>query len=149
MRFRYKYAVRGEGDFYTEWFPSYIEAREYLDVLRKREGVFYFHIEEEQMPEKSKAFNTIKVIDPHKNMPDDIKRACLDGIHEMNCCDGPNNDTFIWWTVGDYQHVLDPDHEDYDEDQEERGDQDLKKVDDWMLENGLKKGERVLVLYWW
>jgi hypothetical protein len=148
MRFRYKYAIRGEGDFYTEWFPSYIEAREYLDILRKREGVFYFHIEEEQMPKKSKSFDTVKVIDPHKNMPGDIKRCLLDGIQERDG-DMSSNDSFYWWTVGDYQSVLDSDHEDYDEDSAEPGEQDLKKVDDWMLESGLEKGERVLVLYWW
>jgi hypothetical protein len=92
---------------------------------------------------KSKeAFTLTKVIDPHySSMPEDIKRCFLDGIQEQR---EPNNDTFIWWTVGDYQHVAD-----IDEDEYECGDEDLKKVDDWMLENGLTKGERVMLLYWW
>lgn len=99
------------------------------------------------MPKKY-FYDGVKVLDPHRNgVPTDIKRAILDGIQERQDC--PNNDTFLWWTVGEYQHVLDPDHEDYDEDAAEPGDQDLKKVDDWLLENGLAKGDRVLVLYWW
>ncbi|MGE3320517.1 MAG: hypothetical protein AB7I18_14600 [Candidatus Berkiella sp.] len=93
---------------------------------------------------KKKPFETVKVIDPHKNMPKDIARCLLDGKHDND--DMMSNDSFIWWTVGEYQHVTD---EIDDEELEGPGDRDLKKVDDWMIESGLKLDEEVLVLYWW
>ena len=87
-------------------------------------------------------YDGVKIFDPHRNgVPGDIKRSLLDGMQERYDC--PSNDTFHWWTVGEHQEIPE------DEDDLEPGEEDLKKVDDWFLENGLEKGERLLVLYWW
>jgi hypothetical protein len=93
---------------------------------------------------KKKPFDTVKVVDPHSNMPKDIKEKFFDGMRAYS--DMMNNDSFHWWTVGEYQYVTD---EMDDDELETPGDRDLKLVDDWMLDNGFKKKERVLVLYWW
>ena len=96
------------------------------------------------MAKKKEPFNMVKVVDPHKNMPRDIASALLEGYQQND--DMMHNDSFLWWTVGNYQYVT----EDLDSDElDGPGDRELKLVDDWMLENGFKKDEEVLILYWW
>ena len=49
---------------------------------------------------------------------------------------GVPNDSFVEWTVGEYQ--------DYDEEEDAL----LKEVDDWALKN-FTKGESIIILHWW
>ena len=93
---------------------------------------------------KKELFAPVKVFDPHNPIvPEEIKRAFIDGIYANF---ESNNESFHYWTVGDYQYVSD---DLTDDDLECDGDRLLKIVDDWMLANGLVKGEVILTLYWW
>lgn len=83
-------------------------------------------------------FTLRKVVNPHVNMPEEIKKAFFDGVRDY---DMPNN-SYIDWKVGSYQ-IIDEDYNTFPEDTL------LEKVDDWLLENGFDKNESIMILHWW
>lgn len=108
-----------------------------------------------------------KVVDPHQHMPKNIRGYLLDGMRYREL----NNDSFIHWTVGEYkdehdaeqeedeeEYESDPDDLEYEEDEEfdeYNGEDDyeqsvelLAKVDAFLLKH-FKKGEEIIILYWW
>ncbi len=79
-------------------------------------------------------FELKKVVRPHQHMPADVKQAFFEGTRPWEMA----NDSFVEWTVGEYQDADD----DFDEDAL------LKEVDDWALKN-FTKGESIIILHWW
>ncbi len=69
-------------------------------------------------------YDLVKVIDPHKHMPGNIRASFFDGESDND----RSQNTFIRWTIG-----------------EEYGDD----VDTWLLANGFSLGETVMILFWW
>lgn len=116
-------------------------------------------------------YDLMKVVDPHQHMPKGIRAHLFDGLRYQEL----NNDTFVQWTVGDhlaeYEASLeeeedldseesDPDDLEYEEDDEDYEEDDidrdyedslehLAKVDEWLLKHDFKKGEEIIVLFWW
>lgn len=87
-----------------------------------------------------KYFDLKKIITPHKHMPLTIRSCLLEGASEKF---EQSNDTFLNWRVGEYQYIA------KDKIEVEPGDFNFKKVDDWMLKVGFKKGEQIIILYEW
>lgn len=114
-----------------------------------------------------KYFELKKVVDPHQHMSKQTRDHLFDGMRLRT--DAINNETFIQWTVGsekdEYLALLgqeDDDDEDYESDDddleyEEESDEDdydkslfhFAKVDEWLLKHDFKKGEQIIVLFWW
>lgn len=108
-----------------------------------------------------------KVVDPHQHMPKKIRSDLLEGLRHQEL----NNDTFVRWTVGEYKSEyeasLEEEEEDEESDSEELEYEDeedeyddygsydyeenlprLAKVDEFLLKH-FKKGEELIILYWW
>lgn len=107
-----------------------------------------------------------KVVDPHQHMPKSIRGHLLEGLRHQEL----NNDSFVRWTVGEYQSEYEafleeeeeegPEDEDsdleYEEDDSDEYGSDsyednlprLAKVDEFLLKH-FKKGEEIIILYWW
>lgn len=107
-----------------------------------------------------------KVVDPHSHMPKGIRAHFFDGMRHPEM----NNDTFVHWTVGDNldeheailenaeaEEVEETDEIEYEEEYEEEEEdlsyeesiEHLAKVDEWLLKHDFKKGEEIIVLFWW
>lgn len=118
---------------------------------------------------KKEYYELMKVVDPHHHMPKGVREHLFDGMRARD--DALNNDTFIRWTVGsekdeydaseeqdEEEYVSDPDDLEYEEelDEDELEEKDsyeqsvfhLAKVDEFLLKH-FKKGEEVIVLFWW
>lgn len=72
-----------------------------------------------------------KVVDPHTNMPEEVKEAFFNVGREWDL----SNNSFTFWAVGKYDYS----HQE---------DADAKIVDDWVKENFLNE-EEIVILYWW
>lgn len=72
-----------------------------------------------------------KVIDPHRNMPEEIKVAFFEGTREWD----KGNDSYIDWTVDEHEY-------------DEEDDPFLAKLDSWLRAN-FDKGEKLIILHWW
>lgn len=119
---------------------------------------------------KKEYYELKKVVDPHRHMTKAVRDHLFDGMRLRD--DSINNDTFLNWTVGsekeeydlakelehEEEYASDPDNleyeEDYDEDEldEKEGYEQslfhLSKVDEFLLKH-FKKGEEIIVLFWW
>jgi len=111
-----------------------------------------------------------KVVDPHQHMPKSIRGHLLEGLRHQEL----NNDSFVRWTVGEYQseyeafleeeeeeeeeedYESDPEDLEYEEDDSDEYGSDsyednlprLAKVDEFLLKH-FKRGEEIIILYWW
>jgi hypothetical protein len=116
-------------------------------------------------------YSLMKVVDPHHHMSKGIRDHLFDGMRLRD--DSLNNDSFIRWTVGsekdeydaseeknDEEYESDPDDLEYEEELEEDELEEaedeyeqslfhLAKVDEWLLKHDFKKGEEIIVLFWW
>lgn len=77
-------------------------------------------------------FSIRKVIDPHENMPEEIKNAFFKIIKDW---DWWGQNTYFEWRIGNGSEATDL----------ESG----KILDDWLLNNGISTDESVLLLCWW
>lgn len=80
-----------------------------------------------------------KVVDPHRNMPKDIKDSFFEAFKD----ESRGNDSYINFTVGEYVNSLRPGDED-----DEYYNSSLATFDKWMMEN-FELNESVILLYWW
>lgn len=83
------------------------------------------------------SFTLMKVVDPHKNMPLDIKNIFM----EVFATGEHSNDSVINWCVGEYQ-------EDAEDDYEPKKFARLKKIDDWAMLH-FESGENIFILFYW
>ena len=98
------------------------------------------------MKKKKEVWTLQKVIDPHSSMPQDINDAFFKVVRDFDY----HNGSYHYWTVSE-------DAENYaaDEDLDDESKKDntkfllYKKVDDWLLANGLEENETVIIFYWW
>lgn len=92
----------------------------------------------------SSIFDLRKVINPHKHMPKDIKDAFFKVFEDQDYNNAHIRDSFINWKINESEY------EDIGNDDGSEDDRILtiKKVNDWLLENGIEKTETVLILYW-
>jgi len=74
-------------------------------------------------------FDLLKVIDPHKHMPDEVKESFFAAQKNND----NNNGSYVDRYIGRWKY--------------EDGDPD-KIVEEWLLAN-FERGERVIILYWW
>ena len=120
---------------------------------------------------KKEYYELKKVVDPHRHMTKGVREHLFDGMRLRD--DSINNDTFLNWTVGsekeeyeasqeqedEEEYISDPDNLEYEEDYEEEEDDPeeddydrslfhFAKVDEYLLKH-FKKGEEIIVLFWW
>ena len=87
----------------------------------------------------------MKVVDSYYNMPDDIYDLFL----EEYCSPELGNKSFIKYTVGTYQEEPSKhDYSDFSKGKLSKRFLNLKKIDDWAMQN-FEKNEEILILYWW
>jgi hypothetical protein len=78
-----------------------------------------------------KSFELRKVVDPHQHMPEEVQEA----HHEMMCKWDHGNDSFHFWTVGEFDYAKEDDTY-------------LSTLAKWFNDN-FEKGEELIVLSWW
>jgi hypothetical protein len=94
------------------------------------------------MKKKKEVWSLEKVIDPHSTMPEDVKNAFFELLRDHDY----HNGSYHYWNVcGDIKEYTD----DSDDDDTSSSVAMYKLVDDWLLANGLKENETVMICYWW
>lgn len=86
---------------------------------------------------KKKPYKMMKVFDSQRGMPEKIKEAFFD--HTSGC--GAGNDVYLSIEMESLKEQMDP--EEYNDTEQ------TKKLYDWLLEQGVKETETVIIKHWW
>lgn len=82
-------------------------------------------------------YDVVKVIDPHKHMPESVKDAFFKIHRELEM----NNDSYVYWKIKDWEAEL--------KNSDAATTNYIKSINSWLREIGIPDDESVIILHWW